>query len=158
MQKNRRYYVTNDIKFSIKDCILDYMYKKLKLESRVSSLRIVEKAIDEVTYDLGISQENYGKILVSTLEGVNNAILHGNNSDPFKIVHVEIGFEKNQLKIKITDQGNGFVPENVPDPTVPENREELNGRGVFLMSRLADKLKYNKKGNTVTMIFKNIVT
>jgi serine/threonine-protein kinase RsbW len=133
------------------------MYKKLKLESRVSSLRIVEKAIDEVTFDLGISQENYGKILVSTLEGVNNAILHGNNSDPYKIVHVEIGFEKNQLKIKITDQGNGFVPGNVPDPTVPENREELNGRGVFLMSRLADKLKYNKKGNTVTMIFKNIV-
>lgn len=134
------------------------MYKKLKLESKVSSLRIVEKAIDEVTFDLGISQENYGKILVSTLEGVNNAILHGNRSDPAKIVHVEIGFVKNQLKIKITDEGNGFIPEDVPDPTIPENREELNGRGVFLMSRLADKIKYSKKGNMVTMIFLNIVT
>jgi len=134
------------------------MYKKLKLESRVSSLRIVEKAIDEVTCDMGISQENYGKILVSTLEGVNNAILHGNHSDPGKKVNVEIGFIKNVLKIKITDEGNGFVPESVPDPTIPENREELNGRGVFLMSRLADKIKYSKKGNTVTMTFKNIVS
>jgi serine/threonine-protein kinase RsbW len=134
------------------------MLKKLKLESKLGSLRIVEKAIDEVTSDLGISQENYGKILVSTLEGVNNAILHGNKSDPQKIVNVEIGFLNNQLKIKISDQGNGFVPENVPDPTVPENREELNGRGVFLMSRLADKIKFSRKGNTVTMIFKNIVS
>jgi serine/threonine-protein kinase RsbW len=133
------------------------MYKKFKLESKVSSLRIVEKAIDEVICDLGISQENYGKILVSTLEGVNNAILHGNHSDPGKSVNVEIGFVKNELKIKITDEGVGFEPEKVPDPTIPEHREELNGRGVFLMSKLADKIKFSKRGNTVTMTFKNIV-
>lgn len=134
------------------------MYKKLKLESKVSSLRIVEKAIDEVTCDLQISQESYGKILVSTLEGVNNAILHGNKSDPEKMVNVEIGFTRNELKIKIMDEGRGFIPGNVPDPTVPENREELNGRGVFLMSRLADKIKYSKKGNAVTMTFKIVVS
>ncbi len=134
------------------------MNKKLKIESKISSLRIVEKAIDEVTYDLGISQENYGKILVSTLEGVNNAILHGNHSDPEKMVVIEIAFGKNELKIRITDQGNGFIPEDVPDPTVPENLEALNGRGVFLMSKLADKIKFSKKGNTVTMTFNNIVT
>jgi len=129
------------------------MYKKLKLESRLGSLRIVEKAIDEVTSDLSISQENYGKIRVSTLEGVNNAILHGNHSDPLKMVNVEIAFVRNQLKVKISDEGKGFIRENVPDPTIPENREELNGRGVFLMSRLADKIKFSKKGNEVTMIF-----
>jgi serine/threonine-protein kinase RsbW len=132
------------------------MFKKLKLESKVSSLRIVEKAIDEVTYELGITQESYGKILVSTLEGVNNAIVHGNGSDPDKMVKVEIGFVRNELKIKISDEGKGFIPENVPDPTIPQNREELNGRGVFLMSRLADKIKYSKKGNIVTLIFINI--
>ena len=134
------------------------MLKKITIESKVSNLRIVEKAIDEVTGELSISPENYGKILVSTLEAVNNAILHGNNSDPLKIVKIEILFKSNQLKIKITDQGIGFVPENVPDPTVPENIEMVNGRGVFLMSRLADKIKYSKKGNAVTMIFKNIIS
>ena len=50
----------------------------------------------------------------------------------------------------------GFNPEEVPDPTIPENIEALNGRGVFLMSKLADKIKYSKKGNTVTMIFKKL--
>ena len=133
------------------------MLKKFKIVSKVSNLRIVEKAIDEVTGELNISPENYGKILVSTLEAVNNAILHGNNSDPLKTVDIEILFTGDQLKIKITDEGIGFVPRNVPDPTVPENIEMLNGRGVFLMSRLADKIKYSKKGNAVTMIFKNIV-
>ena len=66
------------------------MYKKIKIESKVSNLRIVENAIDEATSEIGISQDNYGKILVSTLEAVNNAILHGNKSDPEKIVDIEI--------------------------------------------------------------------
>jgi serine/threonine-protein kinase RsbW len=134
------------------------MYKKIKIESRVNNLRIVENAIDEVTNEIGISQDNYGKILVSTLEAVNNAILHGNQSNPEKIVYIKITFKSNELKIQVTDEGTGFKPEKVPDPTIPENIEELNGRGVFLMSHLADKIKYNKKGNTVTMIFKNIIS
>jgi len=133
------------------------MYKKFKIESRVANLRIVEKAIDEATSELGISQDSYGKILVSTMEGVNNAILHGNKSDPDKDVHIEIAFSNRDLKVKISDEGSGFRPEDIPDPTIPENIESLNGRGVFLMSHLADKIKFSKKGNTVTMTFKNIV-
>ena len=132
------------------------MYKKIEIKSKVDSLRIVEKAIDEATSEMGISPDNYGKILVSTLEGVNNAILHGNQSDPEKKIEIEISIRKGGLKIKITDQGNGFIPKTIPDPTVPENLELPNGRGVYLMSRLADKIKYSKKGNSVTMIFKNM--
>ena len=134
------------------------MYKKIKIESRIANIRIVEKAIDEATSEIGITADSYGKILVSTLEAVNNAILHGNNSDPDKIVDIEISLKGNSLHIKVTDEGTGFRPEKVPDPTTPENLETLNGRGVFLMSRLADKLKYSKKGNSVTMSFKNIVS
>jgi serine/threonine-protein kinase RsbW len=46
----------------------------------------------------------------------------------------------------------------VPDPTTPENIEALNGRGIYLMSHLADRIEYNKKGNSVTMTFKNIMS
>jgi serine/threonine-protein kinase RsbW len=133
------------------------MHKKIKIGSRVINLRIVENEIDIATNQIGISQKNYGKVLVSTLEAVNNAILQGNNSDPGKIVDIEIIYKSNELKIKVTDEGSGFRPEEIPDPTMPENLEVLNGRGIFLMSRLADKIKYSKKGNTVTMIFKNIL-
>ena len=62
------------------------------------------------------------------------------------------------LNITVTDEGQGFRPEKVPDPTIPENIEALNGRGIYLMSHLADKIKYSKKGNSVTMTFKNILS
>jgi serine/threonine-protein kinase RsbW len=134
------------------------MNKKIRIESQISNLRIVENAIDEATSEIGISQDNYGKILVSAMEAVNNAIIHGNKSIADKIVNIEILFKNEELVIKVTDQGPGFRPDKVPDPTTPENIEELNGRGIYLMSHLADKIAYNKKGNSVTMTFKNILS
>jgi serine/threonine-protein kinase RsbW len=132
------------------------MYRRFKIESSINNLRVVENAIDEVMIEIGITPENYGKILVSTLEAVNNAIMHGNKFEKEKIVDVEISFRNERLKIKISDEGKGFVPAEVPDPTIPQNIEALNGRGIFLMSRLADEIKYSKRGNAVTMFFKNI--
>lgn len=134
------------------------MYKKIKIESEVGNLRIVENAIDEATTVIGISQDNYGKILVCAMEAVNNAILHGNKSNPEKKVDIEIGYKSKELLITVTDEGPGFRPENVPDPTTPENIEEISGRGIYLMSHLADKIEFNKKGNSVKMIFKNILS
>jgi serine/threonine-protein kinase RsbW len=134
------------------------MYKKISIESEVSNLRIVENAIDEATNVLGISQDNYGKIMVSAMEAVNNAILHGNHLNPEKVVDIEISYKCGQLNITVTDEGSGFKPENVPDPTTPENIEALNGRGIYLMSHLADKIEYSERGNSVTMIFKNILS
>jgi serine/threonine-protein kinase RsbW len=132
------------------------MYRRLKIESTINNLRVVENAIDEVMTEIGITEEYYGKILVSTLEAVNNAIMHGNRYQKDKIVDVEISYKNERLKIKISDQGKGFVPEEVPDPTIPQNIESVNGRGIFLMSKLADKVKYSKRGNAVTMFFKNV--
>jgi serine/threonine-protein kinase RsbW len=134
------------------------MYKKVEIESKVENIRIVENAVDEATTVIGISKDNYGKILVSTLEAVNNAIMHGNKLDVSKKVTVEITFLSNELIISVTDEGNGFIPDSVPDPTIPENIESVNGRGVFLMKRLADEILYNEKGNSVKMIFKSLIS
>jgi serine/threonine-protein kinase RsbW len=132
------------------------MYKRLKIESIMSNLRVIENAIDEITGAIGINQDNYGKILVATLEAVNNAITHGNKANPQKLVEVEIEFEKNEMRITVTDEGEGFDPTKIPDPTMPENIEELSGRGVFLMTKLADLIEFNEKGNSVTMSFKEV--
>jgi serine/threonine-protein kinase RsbW len=134
------------------------MYKRIRIESKVGNLRIVENAIDEATAVIGISQDNYGKILVSAMEAVNNAILHGNHLNPGKMVDIEIAYKSKELHITVTDEGSGFRPETVPDPTTPENIEALNGRGIYLMSHLADKIEYSKKGNSVIMTFKNILS
>ena len=122
----------------------------------MSNLRIIENAIDEMTGAIGINQDNYGKILVATLEAVNNAIKHGNKDNPQKLVDIEIEYENNEIRISVTDEGEGFNPAVIPDPTMPENIEELSGRGVFLMTKLSDSIKFNEKGNCVTMSFKEV--
>lgn len=134
------------------------MLKKIRIESKLSNLRIVENTVDEITNEIGISYSSYGKILISLLEAVNNAIMHGNNAAPEKFVDISIDYKKSRLTITVKDEGQGFVPEKVPDPTIPDNIEEVNGRGVFIMQKLADEIIYNKKGNSVTMIFNNVVT
>ena len=63
---------------------------------------------------------------------------------------------ENKMVITVTDEGRGFKPREVPDPTKPENIEAMNGRGIFLMKRLADEIQFNKKGNSVKLTFKNI--
>ncbi len=130
------------------------MQQKIRITSVIDNLRLVENAIDNLTNDAGISQDSYGKILIGTLEAVNNAIVHGNNSDSSKFVDVEFMLDKGNLTVTVTDEGEGFNPGEIPDPTLPENIEALTGRGVFLMSRLADEIKFNNEGNSVTMTFK----
>jgi serine/threonine-protein kinase RsbW len=130
------------------------MKRILKIESDLSKVNLVEREIDQATREAGISEDNYGKILVSVMEAVNNAIIHGNKSNPEKTVLIEIEKNGNELKVIVSDEGEGFVPERIPDPTVYENIEEENGRGVFLMRKLADEIKFNRKGNSVTMKFK----
>jgi len=130
------------------------MKRDLRIESEIGNLRVVENAIDTLTSDAGISQDSYGKILISILEAVNNAIIHGNKSDINKFVEIKFILESGNLIVTVTDEGKGFRPSEIPDPTRKENIESLDGRGVFLMSKLADEIKFNRKGNSVKMTFK----
>ncbi|MGA1976995.1 MAG: ATP-binding protein [Bacteroidales bacterium] len=134
------------------------MLKKLKIESNIDNINAVENAIDSITNEIGINQDSYGKILIAVLEAVNNAIVHGNKSRKEKKVDISFTFTRNILKVSVKDEGNGFNPEIVPDPTKPENVEALNGRGIFLMTKLADGVKFNRKGNSVDLTFKNILS
>jgi serine/threonine-protein kinase RsbW len=133
------------------------MTRKLNIKSNISNLGIVENTIDTITNEIGINQECYGKILISVLEAVNNAIVHGNKSNENKQVGISFSIIKKNMFVDICDEGPGFNPGQVPDPTRPENIELTNGRGIFLMSRLADEIEFNKKGNSVKLTFKNIV-
>jgi len=129
------------------------MRKDLNIPSEIGNLRLVEKAIDELSMELDLSDEVYGNVLVATMEATNNAIIHGNNSDPNKNVKIEIQLDQKQLKVHIEDQGLGFDFSQVPDPTSPENLEKINGRGIFLMERLSDEILYLEDGRIVELKF-----
>jgi len=128
--------------------------ESITINSDIEKLKVVETLVDTLSKKLGVSDEVYGKILISTVEAVNNAIIHGNKGDQNKMVKVNISADGNVLDITVTDEGEGFEYGNLPDPTDPKNIENLHGRGVFLMRRLADAIEYNESGNEVKMRFK----
>ena len=130
------------------------MRKDLNIPSEIGNLRLVEKAIDELSLELDLSDEVYGNVLVATMEATNNAIIHGNNSDPNKNVSIKIQMEEKELMVHIEDQGIGFDHQSIPDPTSPENLEKINGRGIFLMERLSDEILYLEEGRIVELKFK----
>jgi serine/threonine-protein kinase RsbW len=130
------------------------MKKDLQIPSDIGNLRLVEKAIDELSTELNLSDEIYGNVMVATMEATNNAIIHGNNSDPKKNVKIQIQLEEKELKVHVEDQGIGFDYANVPDPTSPENLEKINGRGIFLMEHLSDEIIYQEEGRIVVLKFR----
>ncbi len=127
--------------------------QKIKIESSADNLRLVERLIEDVCEVYNVSEDNYGNILIAVTEAVNNAIYHGNKGNPEKTVL--IGFENGnkELIFSVSDEGPGFDFEGLPDPTDPNNIEKMNGRGVFLMKHLADRVQFNKNGQEVRLTF-----
>ncbi|NNC94349.1 MAG: ATP-binding protein [Chitinophagales bacterium] len=128
----------------------------LTLASTAESISQIEPFVDEVREKFEISDDIFGNILVSLSEAVNNAIFHGNDEDASKQVTIicKKDTEKEIISFKVIDEGPGFDYNNLPDPTSPENLENLSGRGVFLMKQLADMVIFSDNGSTVEIQFK----
>ena len=95
----------------------------------------------------------YGNMMLAVVEAVTNAIQHGNRYAPEKEVTLETYREEQCVSFIITDQGSGFDPSGVPDPTLPENIEKPCGRGVFLIKNLADDVEYHDQGRRIEINF-----
>jgi serine/threonine-protein kinase RsbW len=132
------------------------MERVLSIESSASNLRKVEIFLEEIYSETGIGKEAFGKVLVSVMEAVNNSIIHGNKGMFSKKVDIMVVHQPGKIVVTVKDEGSGFKPDSIPDPTSPENIENLRGRGVFLMRRLADAIEFNELGNSVTMTFNRI--
>lgn len=88
---------------------------------------------------------------VGVAEALANAMLYGNRRDPSKHVKLEAWFDQDQIRIRVTDEGGGFDPGVLPDPTLPDNRTRTCGRGVFLIHQLMDRVEFNDRGNSIEM-------
>lgn len=128
--------------------------KEITINSSVENLAFVEKEIEAIFDEFNVSFDLFGNVLIAVTEAVNNAIQYGNRNDVTKQVTVQFQTKDNRLSVTISDEGQGFDYESLPDPTAPENLEKMEGRGIFLMKSLSDKLSFYKKGSEVEMIFK----
>ena len=123
-----------------------------------NDLRQIEHAVEYVMQRCAACQAHGRKLRlnfrVSLTEALSNAMLYGNDSDPDKRVRVEVIVGEREIKAKVTDEGSGFDPGEIPDPTSPDNLEKSGGRGLFLMRELMDEVHYNERGNQVTLILR----
>jgi serine/threonine-protein kinase RsbW len=113
----------------------------------------IEEFLRQVSKKMHIDDGMMYRLLVSCTEAVNNAIIHGNNSDPEKKVIIRCIVEKKALSIRVIDEGTGFDSESLQDPRDEKNLMKENGRGVFLMRSLMDTVKFKrlKSGSVVEM-------
>ena len=124
------------------------------IPSELDNVSLVETFIEQLQEDFQVKEDVYGNILVTVTEAVNNAIKHGNKLDPSKSVTVSAHLQNPfLLTVSVRDEGQGFDPLALPDPTLPENRLQETGRGIFFMRQLADKATFKENGTLVELTF-----
>jgi serine/threonine-protein kinase RsbW len=124
---------------------------ELAIESRVEAIGPCVDAIVELGKNAGcVSGDNQNDVEVSLFESLANAVLHGNQQDSAKRVHIQYLFHAGkEISFVIKDQGKGFDPARVADPTAGENLEAEHGRGILLMKTFMDEVRYENGGTEV---------
>ena len=115
----------------------------LEIESNPNNLLTVEEFVNYFAKDIGIDEARMNGLMLSVTEATTNAIIHANKCDEAKLVKIDVKVENGKVIITVKDEGVGFDPLQVPDPTEPENLLKDSGRGVYLMRFYMDDLKYN---------------
>ncbi len=116
----------------------------LEIESTPNNLITVEEFVNYFAVELGLDQEKINGLLLAVTEATTNAIIHGNKNNKLKLVRIFVYVDGGTVTIKIKDEGKGFDPSIVPDPTDPENLLKDSGRGLYLMRVYMDGLTYNQ--------------
>ncbi len=126
---------------------------KISIPSLIENIKIIESFIDNAREKFEINDDIYGNIMISVTECISNAIIHGNESNKNKLVHLELLIEDELLKFIIEDEGQGFDFTEQQDPTSPENIEKTGGRGIFLIKHLTDEVKFEEGGKKTILSF-----
>jgi anti-sigma regulatory factor (Ser/Thr protein kinase) len=123
-----------------------------------TDLEIVEQAVDLVARHClaaGLpAQRARFDLRVALCEALSNAIIYGNGLDPTKSVNVEVSVTEADLTVRVADEGQGFDPGAVSEPSLPEDIEATTGRGLYLIRQLMDHVYFNDRGNAICMVLR----
>ena len=106
---------------------------------------------------VGVINPENSNLFIALDEAFVNAVKHGNKFDANKIVRVSAEVSPTEARFTIEDEGEGFDVESIPDPRNPENLFKTIGRGVLFIHNIMDEVKYNERGNRLTMMKKSEV-
>ncbi len=122
------------------------------LPSKLSRILGVNRLISFLSAEFGFPPEESRVNLPMVVdEALSNAIVHGNRSDENLKVHIRIYISSSRILIQIEDQGEGFIPEEVSDPTEQENIYKGSGRGIYMLKELMDSVVFKKGGRLIEL-------
>ncbi len=114
----------------------------LIIQSDLSELKKVEAFSQYISQKAGLSEEQSDNMAIVLTELANNAIVHGNKLISDKKVILKVAFHQDKVEVSVKDEGDGFDPTSLENPTDPENLWKEGGRGVFLVRNLVDEVKF----------------
>jgi serine/threonine-protein kinase RsbW len=124
---------------------------EVTIPSDAAEARRIQDDIERLLHARHINDHDVFSIKLALEEALVNAIKHGNQMDRTKKVHIAYQLLPDRFHVQITDDGPGFDPSDVPDPTAFENLERPCGRGLMLMRHYMTEVAFNERGNRVTM-------
>lgn len=123
------------------------------LPSRMELVNTISSQLTEIANVMGYfldTKRMEFRLVVDEL--VTNAVLHGNQQQSDKQVHIEMTVDAERLELVIEDEGEGFDVSTIPDPRYADNLLKASGRGILLCRLYMDEVIYNDRGNRVTVV------
>jgi len=115
----------------------------LVLASRFENIEVAERALLDLCHCAGLGGDEEYWLVTALREALANAVRHGNQQDPARHVRVAYSIENSTVTITVQDEGKGFDPDDIPDPTDPENLLRPNGRGIFYMRQFMNQVEFS---------------
>ncbi|MBI5862999.1 MAG: ATP-binding protein [Planctomycetes bacterium] len=135
--------------------VSDDRFSEIVVASDLRSVKQPEARILNALLRNNYSEESTFAIKLALEEALTNGVKHGNRGDAKKTLTVRFYIDAERVVIMVRDQGAGFVPDLVPDPTADENLERPSGRGIMLMHAYMTRICFNETGNEVWMYKEN---
>jgi len=122
-----------------------------QISSDLGEARTIQQQIEQLLHERQTNEHDVFGIKLALEEALINAIKHGNQMDRNKKVRIYLQLRADHFEVQISDEGSGFDPEDVPDPTAVENLERPCGRGLMLMRHYMNEVRYEARGTVVIM-------
>ncbi len=130
-------------------------YQAMKVLNDRQAIETVETVVLGAVEQNGYAKASRFAIKLALEEAIANAFRHGHkNLPPETPITVEYTVDPAEVHIRVQDQGPGFNPGAIPDPTLDENLEHTSGRGVMLIRAYMTKVEFNSRGNRVEMVYR----
>ena len=127
-------------------------FRDIQIDSDFHQAKEVEDQIIAAAEECGYDDDTIFALRLSVEEALSNAIRHGNLYDINKKVDIRYSVSPERIDLYVRDEGQGFDPGVVPDPTAPENLESPSGRGIMLMHAYMNQVEFNERGNQIHLV------